>query len=136
MTSLVLDASAALRAVMDPGRQQKLLECLAQASAIVSPALARLEIANALWKYHRTGLIDVIEMSERYGEALILIDRFIDESDFFPEVLHLPVELKHPVYDTAYLLAARRNSATLVTFDWRLHVLAGEAKIACELFEN
>ncbi len=131
---VVLDASAALRAVMDATAQPALIDCIAAAGHIVAPVLLRAEAANALWKYQRAGLLDVAEALERHAEATALVNRFEDDTALFPEALRLAVLHEHPVYDALYLVTARRHAALLLTFDRRLHAQCERAQVEARLF--
>lgn len=130
---IVLDASAAVRAVMDSGAQPLLLDHLATAAMVLAPALLRVEAANALWKYQRASVINTAEAHGRYAEICSLVHRFIDEQSLFPEALQLAADLNHPVYDAVYAVTTRRHAATLLSFDRRLHQLCWRAQISCEL---
>lgn len=132
-TVIVVDASAAVRAVMDAAAQPALLDRLATAPLVLAPTLMRVEAANALWKYRRAGVIDTAEALVRHAEASSLVHRFIDEQTSFPEVLQLAADLDHPVYDAMYAVTARRHAAILLTFDRRLHALCMRAQIGCDL---
>lgn len=132
-TVIVLDASAAVRAVMDAGAQPDLLARLEQAALVLAPALLRVEAANALWKYQRAGHINAATTWERHAEIGLLVHRYVDEQTLFPEALQLAVEFAHPVYDAVYAITARRNAATLLTFDRRLQSCCIQAGISCEL---
>jgi predicted nucleic acid-binding protein len=129
---LVLDASAAVRAVMDSAAQPVLLDRLAASTVVFAPSLMRVEAANALWKYQRTGILDAAQARDRHAEICLLVHRFVDEQDLFPEALQLAVDFEHPVYDVVYAVTARRNAATLLTFDQRLQALCLRAGIACD----
>ena len=131
---LLLDASTAVRAVMDAAAQPVLLDRLSAATRVFAPGLMRVEAANALWKYQRAGVIDVGEARDRHAELCLLVHEFIDEQALFPEALQLAADLAHPVYDAVYAISARRHAATLLSFDRRLHALCMRAGIACELF--
>jgi predicted nucleic acid-binding protein len=130
---VALDASAAIRAVMDAAAQPTLLDRLAAAAVVVAPTLLRLEAANALWKYQRAGVIDAAAALSRHAEAGALVHRFVDEQTLFPEALRLAADLDHPVYDAMYAVTARRHAAILLTFDRRLHGLCTRSGISCEL---
>ena len=134
MTTVVLDPSAAVRAVMDLAQQPALLDAIAQAGDVSAPTLLRVETANALWKYQRDGRLTTDETLERHAEALALVGRFIEDDVLFPEALRLAIDFGHPVYDAVYAVAARREAATLVTFDRRLAGLCKQANVACEIF--
>lgn len=132
-TVLVLDASAAVRAVMDAGAQPALIDELANAAVILAPALLRIEAANALWKYQRAGIIEAPAAHERHAEICALVHRFVDEQALFPEALQLAADLDHPVYDAVYAVVARRHAGTVLTFDRRLQTLCERAAIPSRL---
>jgi predicted nucleic acid-binding protein len=132
--TIVLDASAAVRAVMDPEAQQVLLTRISEATTVIAPALLRTEVGNALWKYTRVGVLAPSDLAQRHREAMTLIQLFLDDADLFPEVLTLAANLNHPVYDALYALTAKRHAAVLLTFDRRLHALCDEERIESQLF--
>jgi predicted nucleic acid-binding protein len=121
---------------MDAEAQPDLLARLERAALVLAPALLRVEAANALWKYLRAGHIDLATARERHAEISLLVHRFIDEQGLFPEALQLAADHAHPVYDAVYAVTARRNAATLLTFDRRLQGCCLQARIACELLDG
>lgn len=123
MDSVVLDASAALRAVLSPADHSPLLEAIEAASDVIAPQLFASETANALWKYHQSGRLDGKAIRHRHAEALALVSLWIPDTSLFPEALSLAAKLGHPVYDCLYLIAARRFDAGLLTADRRLEAL-------------
>lgn len=129
----MLDASAAVRAVMDAAAQPALMDELANAAVILAPALLRIEAANALWKYLGARVIDAPTAHERHAEICALVHRFVDEQPLFPEALQLAADLDHPVYDAVYAVVARRHAGTVVTFDQRLQALCQRAGIQSTL---
>lgn len=131
---MVLDGSAAVRAVMDPAAQPALLERIESAATVLAPALLRAEVGNALWKYVRVGVLVAADLPERHREAMALVHRFVDEAGLFPEALTVAVATDHPVYDILYALTARRHAGVLLTFDMRLHDLCRREHIDSELF--
>lgn len=131
---VVLDASAALRAVLDSAAQTALIDRIAAADLVLAPTLLRAEVGNALWKYRRSGLLDLAQAVERHAEAMTLVHRLVDDADLFPEALALAVDFDHPAYDTLYLVTARRHAAAILSFDHRLHAAAERARIAAERF--
>ena len=130
---IVLDASAAIRAVMDAAAQPELLNRLASATLLLAPCLLRVEAANALWKYQRAGVINASDAHDRHVEVSLLVHRFVDEQALFPECLQLATDFNHPVYDAVYAVLARRNAARLLTFDRRLNSLCERVGIPCDL---
>lgn len=133
-TTLLLDASAAVRAVMDPAAVPVLLQRLDEAALALAPVLMRVESANALWTYLRAGVIDRHEATVRLQQVLLLVHRFIDDAAQFPEALVWAAESGHSVYDALYALTPRRHAAPLLTCDRRLHAACGRSGIASECF--
>ena len=65
-----------------------------------------------------------------HRDAIALGDRFVTEVDLFPEAMTVAASHRHPVYDALYVVTARRNGATLATFDKRLAALAQKLDVA------
>jgi predicted nucleic acid-binding protein len=130
MAALTLDASAALRVVLDASRQSATIELLTAADAVYAPSLFVAETANALWKY--AGAVHVTEEDalRLHRDAIALVDRYLDDAELFPEALTVAARLRHPVYDALYLVAARRTGSALLTFDKKLATLAQRLDIA------
>lgn len=123
MHSLTLDASAAIRVVMDSAAQPGLLEVLASAGRVYAPTLLVTESANALWKYRRAGRLTRREVLQRHDEVLALVDEFVDDRTLFPEAGAMAMQAEHPVYDCLYATVSRRYAAALISFDQRLLAL-------------
>ena len=130
MAALVLDASAALRVVLDVDRSHGLLDLLETAEAVYAPSLFVAETGNALWKYVGAKQVSEENALRLHRDSMALVDRFVPDADLFPEALTVAVREKHPVYDALYVVAARRNGAALATFDKRLAALAQRLDIA------
>ncbi len=124
MAALTLDASAALRVVLDASRQSATLDLLATAEAVYAPTLFVVETANALWKYVAAKHIAADDALRLHRDAVDLVDRHLDDAELFPEALVLASNLRHRVYDALYLVTARRTGSVLSTFDKKLTVLA------------
>ncbi|MFI4970009.1 MAG: type II toxin-antitoxin system VapC family toxin [Lysobacterales bacterium] len=130
MAALTLGASAALRVVLDAGRQSAVIERLAAADAVYAPSLFVAETANALWKYVGAGHVTVEGALRLHRDATALVDRYLDDAELFPETLTVASHLRHPVYDALYLVTARRTGSALLTFDKKLAALAQKLDIA------
>jgi predicted nucleic acid-binding protein len=74
MAALTLDASAALRVVLESGRQSATIDLLAAVAAVYAPSLFVAETANALWKHVGVGHIPK-EGARRTGAALLTFDK-------------------------------------------------------------
>jgi predicted nucleic acid-binding protein len=135
VTTVVLDASAAVRLVVGPAPTD-IAEMLADADDVCAPALFEAEVANVLWKYVGAGAFAVDDALGRLTTALRLCDRFIEvggiplAGSLLSESFAESCRLKHPLYDLLYLVAARRLTATLATCDARLGSLAARQGVS------
>lgn len=120
---LVLDASAAIRVVLEPRNHLPLIEQIQLATRVCAPTLLISETANTLWKYRKANVLTSAQCAGLHAEALTLITFWIDDHALFPEALQTAIDLTHPVYDAVYLVSARRQAAKLLTFDKSLYAL-------------
>jgi predicted nucleic acid-binding protein len=130
MAALVLDASAALRVVLDPAKHGHFIDAISAADAVYAPALFVAEAANALWKYVGAGHLSNEEAVRLHQDATALVDRYVVDAELLPEALTVASKLRHPVYDALYLVTARRTGAALLTADKRLAAAAQKLDIA------
>lgn len=121
---LILDASAALNIVMRTDLAAGFIVGLERADMVLAPSLFHAEVANALWKYARAGLLDKPTMMTRLDEALGLVDSFEPDERLVTEALSLSVVHQHPVYDMLYVVLAMRYGAKLISADSKLIKLA------------
>jgi predicted nucleic acid-binding protein len=129
MPALTLDASAALRVVLDAERHAGLIDALAQAEAVYAPSLYVAETANALWKYVGAGQLGIEAAMQLHRDALTLVDRFVPDAELFPEAFIAACGSRHPVYDLLYIVTARRTGTVLLSTDKRLNALAQKMEI-------
>jgi predicted nucleic acid-binding protein len=133
VTDFVIDASVAIKWVIDePGTQQALLlrQVRHQLSA---PDLLVPECANILWKKVRRQELTVDEA--------MLAARLLQRADVRLEPMRplleaatrLAVALDHPAYDCTYLALAQVLSCPLVTADERLRRKALSIEAAPEV---
>lgn len=131
---IVLDASAAVRAVLEPGvpRWSAPLET---ASLVLAPDLLPAEAANAFWKYVRAGVLTRSDAEIALRNAIALVDEFRPVHELALEALGLGLLMERPVYDMVYLVLARRHAAALLTADKGLQAAANRAgvRIATDL---
>ena len=81
------------------------------------------ELSNALWK-HANASGDSEGYTELLDDAVALPDDLVDSVSLYREAFALSAKHQHSVYDSLYLVVARRNSATILTVDRRLSSLA------------
>jgi len=119
METLVVDASIAIKWVVEEEGTDTAVD-LRSRFRFVAPELLIPECANILWKK--------VQRDELTRDEAILAARLLERSgtDLLPmlglleETTSLAIELSHPAYDCAYLVAARRTGSRFVTADTRL----------------
>ena len=117
---VVLDASAALEAVLRRPNADRVLDIIEGAHRVSAPELFACEVANALWKHTRAGDIDSDEAQTALEYSLELVDVLEPSVNLATEALVTSSAHDHPVYDALYAVLARRTGATVCTFDRRL----------------
>lgn len=128
---VVLDASSAVTQALYPTEPESILhyEIIQKADLILSPDLFISEITNALWKYCLHKKIDV-RSAKKYGKySISLVDHFIETYTLWREALSMATDLSHSVYDCMYLVLAKKNKATVLTYDKKLIKLAQSENI-------
>lgn len=125
-SSLVLDASAAVRLICHDAAAEGWAEQLTQASMVLAPELMLTEVANTLWKLSRIGSLVAVDPQVLLAGARDLVDQFEPDRELQVEALALACHLDHPVYDCLYLALARREAAQILTADQRLQALAAK----------
>jgi len=130
---LVLDASAALEAVLGRANAPEVLDLLQQATTVRVPDLYAAEVANALWKHVKVCDLEIEEAHICLQTALQLVDTMVPSADLVEEALATAATHQHPVYDALYLVTARRTGATVCTRDRRLASLLKETRVAVAL---
>ncbi|HEX4955307.1 MAG TPA: type II toxin-antitoxin system VapC family toxin [Thermoanaerobaculia bacterium] len=128
---VVLDASAAVRVVLQGLWQPELSAFLAESPMVVAPGLLCAEVANSLWKYVRAGTLPAQEAQERLAEALALADTLVPDRILVEEALAAATQRNSPVYDLLYAVLARRHGATVVTADEPFARRLAAMEIAC-----
>lgn len=121
---VVLDASAALATVIDNPAGPGVLDTLARASIVIAPQFFVCEATSGLWKYVIAKRMTLTEAAERLEAVLKLVDRYHPEAEFAQEVLREASSRQHAVYDLFYAVLARREGASVITFDARLKKVA------------
>ena len=125
----VLDASAAVELIFKLTHHDRIAHHLGQAATVLAPDLYVSEVANAMWKYSKQAR-DPKEVDPILVDAAVeLVDEFIPGRELYREAYVFSTQWGHPVYDSMYLVLARRNAAVLLTMDRRMKELATKNKI-------
>jgi len=117
---IVVDASVAVKWFYPEEREAAAQRLIEGGERLLAPALIRIEVAAALVKKARMGIVSA-EVASRIldmwftasGGQLVIVP---DEQDL-PSASRLALELQHPVYDCLYLALAQRHDMPLVTAD-------------------
>jgi predicted nucleic acid-binding protein len=127
--TVVLDASAAVAITLATPGAELFAEPLKRAASVLAPDIFTAEVCNAFWKYRRADLLTMERCEQALEHALALPDLLEASAALYREAFTLSVRHQHPIYDTLYLVLARRTNATLLTLDKRLATLAKDLEI-------
>ena len=121
----IIDASVGLKWVCEEEGSDR-AGALLDGRPLAAPSFWLTEAANALWRRVLRSELTLSEADERMAELLRApVDR-LDAQDMVLAALKVACDLKHPVYDCLYLVAAIRANGRLVTADRRLHAATSD----------
>ena len=115
---IVLDASAAIRAIIDA--DSELLEILSHAETIMVPNLYLAEVGNVFLQYVKHKLISYDTALEYIQDAYDLITLKIDESTIVTSAFKISLEYQLSYYDSLYLAIAIESDSKFLTRDKKL----------------
>ncbi len=118
---IVVDASVAVQWVITEPQTAIANELLDNGLPLIAPAIARVEVGNAIIRRLRVGEFDV-ETTERTCRKW---DRLLHQGylslmpvdELFDRAVELAIRCRHPLPDCLYLAAAMHLNATLLTAD-------------------
>ena len=121
---VVLDASAAIKIILQQTSVKPLSDYLKKADWVIAPDIFVSEITNVFWKYHQFEDLP-LNISENYmNKTIKLIDDFIEAGEIYQEAFSFSCQINHPVYDAMYLISARRHNAIFISADKKLNKIA------------
>ena len=126
---LVLDASAAVRAVLKAPESEKILDMAANARIVTAPDLFIAEITNAIWKHWKFDNLPLQDCYDSIERASQLVTELAPTSEMNIEALDVARQTGTTVYDAMYLVTARRLAASLLTLDKKLAAAAKSMSI-------
>jgi predicted nucleic acid-binding protein len=127
----VLDASAAVRLVLNGEHAAQLAAKLEEVAVVLAPDLFCSESASALLKYVRAGQLSLDLAITRLEECLGLADSLVPERTLAAEALAAAARHQHSVYDMMYAVLARRSAATVITADRTFALRLRDMEIEC-----
>ncbi|MBS0531230.1 MAG: type II toxin-antitoxin system VapC family toxin [Proteobacteria bacterium] len=119
MSALVVDASVAIKWLVLEEDTDKAIRLLESGRALYAPRLIFIEVANALARKVREGVITQGDAAEYVGTMPRFFKTMLDTDDLVTTALENACTYLHPVYDFIYLEAARRWDAQMLTADGR-----------------
>ena len=121
---VVLDASAAIKIVFQQTPSKTLSDYLKKADWVIAPDIFVSEVTNVFWKYHQFEDLP-LNISENYmNKTIKLIDDFIEAGEIYQEAFSFSCQINHSVYDSMYLISARRHNAIFISADKKLNKIA------------
>jgi predicted nucleic acid-binding protein len=126
---IVVDASVAVKWFSSEAGSAAALALLDGSEQMLAPAVIRVEVAAAMVKKARAGIVTGEEASGMielwFGAAssgrLVMVP---DEDDLLAAA-RIAIELRHPIYDCLYLALAQRHAIPLMTADAAFAARAG-----------
>lgn len=130
---IVLDCSAAVEMARHTPKGDEYRSHLALRGddEVIVPDLLYAEVSSAMAKYVRAGLATMQEAEGIVRDAVELADAVVPIEELYEEAFAEAVRLEHSVYDMCYFVLARRNAATLYSFDKRLNALCEREGVSC-----
>jgi predicted nucleic acid-binding protein len=122
--TVVLDASGAVEIALKNQKSEDFRTILQRADIILAPDTFVSEVTNVFWKYRKfTNFSDEICL-KGIEFCINLIDDFVASKDLWRESYSEAIKNQTSVYAIFYLVAARRNSALIVSRDKKLNLIA------------
>ena len=119
MMRLVVDASVAVKWLVEEEYSDAADRLLEGRHELFAPRLMASEVANVLWRKARMGEIERSRAGALAAAISEMAVNWTADEGICPDAVRLSLALDHPVYDCLYLALAHRIGATLVTADAR-----------------
>jgi predicted nucleic acid-binding protein len=113
----VIDVSGVMEILLHREKADKFNKTLKNAVSVITPDLYVSELANTLWKYHKSKTLCKEQCLLYMQQGLKMINNFVNAKEIWEEAFSEGITNNHSVYDMFYMVAARRHSGTLITND-------------------
>jgi predicted nucleic acid-binding protein len=122
MTGFVVDASVAIKWLVDEPLSERAAKLLNDDLSLAAPELIYAEAANALWAIARRGQISAADVREAL-DLLADVPLTVPSSmrQLMAAAARLAHDLDHPVYDCLYLALALQEQRPVITADRRFY---------------
>ncbi len=122
MTGFVVDASVAVKWLVQEPLSEQAAKLLEDDLPLVAPGLIYAEAANTLWAIARRGnisAVDVREALDLLADAPLAVPSPMKQ--LMAAAARLASDLDHPVYDCMYLALALQEQRPVITADHRFY---------------
>ncbi len=113
----VLDASVLSKFIL---KEEGWREASNYVASAVSVDHVVKEVSNAIWKAYRRKLIDFRDAERKFSAFISLLHvnlRLVDEGELIPQAFELAMRTNLTIYDSLYVVLAKREGLPLVTSD-------------------
>jgi predicted nucleic acid-binding protein len=117
--TIIADASVMLAIYLEEAASPAAKAALA-GQPVVAPQMILAEIANGLWRAHRTQRLGGADARRILARVPNYFDRLVPTEDLAAAALDLALRRDHPAYDCFYVALAMQEGAPLATADRRL----------------
>jgi predicted nucleic acid-binding protein len=117
---LVIDASVALKWVVDEDDSKQAERLLTRGDVLIAPDLIVPEVCNATWKMVRRGMMKQTQQIAAVTRLPLILDDLVPTAALAPRAAALARLLDHPAYDCFNLALREQRDGTLVSADRRL----------------
>lgn len=115
--SLVVDASVAVKWVVDEEDRDKARALLFGEDALIAPAFLMIETANVLGIKVSRGQLESKQAEQGLQTIRAALAELVPDEQLAAEALQLAMKLNHSVYDCTYLACAAQRGAKFVSAD-------------------
>lgn len=117
---LVVDASVAIKWVVEEEGRPEARQLLLDGHELLAPEFLLIESANVLRSKVARGLLHDVQAIPALQAIESALGRFVLDRGLADRALHMALRLGHPVYDCLYLACAEHSDAEFVTADTKL----------------
>jgi predicted nucleic acid-binding protein len=117
--TLIVDASVAVKWLVDEVDSQAAQRLLDSDEKPVAPDFVLIEVGNVLWKKAQRQQLKPEQAVAGIDALPTYFELLVPSTPLLPRALATAIDVRHPVYDCLYLACAERLEVTLVTAEVR-----------------
>jgi len=136
---IVVDASVLAKLYLPEDGSDAALALLRAQPRLLAPSLIRLEVAAAICRHVRKGLLPAADAEQKCQAWFQLLKtdavELLSDDELTNGAIHLSVTLAHPLQDCLYLEAMRKVNGTLITADRKFHTRVAPVYVDVRLLD-